>query len=85
MTGQQPIDLGTQMMKKWSITTEEYVMSSVKNLVMITALAILLGFGTACFSHLAGSSKPAKEAEIPECAGLSGQARIDCETRHKKQ
>jgi hypothetical protein len=60
-------------------------MSNVKNLVMITVLAISLVFGTACFRHLAGSSEPAKEAEIPECAGLSGQARIDCEERHKKK
>lgn len=60
-------------------------MSNVKNLVMIAALAILLGFGTACFRLLAGSNEPAKEAEIPECAGLNGQAKIDCEARHKKQ
>jgi hypothetical protein len=60
-------------------------MSNIKNLVMITTLAILLGLGTACFRLLAGSSEPAKEAEIPECAGLGGQAKIDCEARHKKQ
>jgi hypothetical protein len=52
---------------------------------MITALAISIGFGTACFRLLAGSSEPAREADIPECAGLSGQAKIDCEARHKKQ
>ena len=59
-------------------------MSKVKNLMMITSLAIVLGLGTACFSLFTGSKKPAKEAEIPECAGLSGQAKIDCEARHKK-
>jgi hypothetical protein len=60
-------------------------MSNIKNLMMITALVISIGFGTACFRLLAGSSEPAREAEIPECAGLSGQAKIDCEARHKKQ
>ena len=59
-------------------------MSNVKNLVMITALAIVLGFGAACFRLQANSSDPARKAEIPECAGLSGQAKIDCEARHKK-
>ena len=60
-------------------------MSKTKNLMMIAALAVALGFGTACFSHFAGSKEPAKEAEIPECAGLRGQAKTDCEARHKKQ
>ena len=41
-------------------------MSKAKNLMMIAALAVALGFGTACFSHFAGSKEPAKEAEIPE-------------------
>ncbi len=59
-------------------------MSKVKNLIMITALALVLGLGTACFSLFTGSNKPAKESVIPECAGLSGQAKIDCEARHKK-
>jgi hypothetical protein len=73
------------MMKKGSIPKEVVVMSNIKNLVMIAALAISLGFGTACFRYLAGDSEPAKEAEVEECAGLSGQARIDCEAQHKKQ
>ncbi len=59
-------------------------MTNVKNLMMFTALAIVLGFGTACFGLFAGSKKPAQEAEITECAGLSGQPKIDCEARHKK-
>ena len=63
---------------------KEESMSKVKNLMMIAALAIGLGLGTACFSIFSGGKEPAKEAEIPECAGLSGQARIDCEARHKK-
>lgn len=59
-------------------------MATFKNLMMITALAVVLGFGTACFGLFAGSKKPAQEAEVTECAGLSGQAKIDCEARHKK-
>jgi hypothetical protein len=59
-------------------------MSKVKNLVMITALALVVGLGTACFGLLGDKSQPAEEAEIPECAGLTGQAKIDCEARHKK-
>lgn len=59
-------------------------MCNTKDLVMITALAILLGFGTACFGLL-GDSKPSKEAEIPECAGLGGQAKVDCEAKYKQQ
>ena len=59
-------------------------MSKIKTLMMVTALAIVLGLGTACFGLLGDSKQPAKEAEIPECAGLSGQPRIDCEARHKK-
>ena len=51
---------------------------------MISGLAIVLGLGTACFGLFAGDKQPAKEAEIPECAGLSGQAKIDCEARYKK-
>ena len=60
-------------------------MLNLKNLLMVSALAVLLGLGTACFGLFSESDKPAKEAEIPECAGLSGQARIDCEARHKSQ
>ena len=48
----------------------EGVMLNVKNLIMIVALAIVLGFGTACFGLFTGDSKRAQEAEIPECAGL---------------
>lgn len=59
-------------------------MANTKNLVMISVLAIVLGLGTACFGLL-GDRKPAKEADIPECAGLSGQAKIDCEAKYKPQ
>jgi hypothetical protein len=61
------------------------VMSKTKTLVMVTALAAVLGAGTACYRLFGGSSEAAKEAEIEECAGLSGQTRVDCEARHKGQ
>lgn len=60
-------------------------MSRMKTLVMLAALATVLGAGTACFRLFGGSDAPAKEAEIEACAGLSGQAKIDCEARHKQQ
>jgi uncharacterized membrane protein len=60
-------------------------MSKVKSLVMLAALATVLGAGTACFRLFGGSDEAAKDAEIEACAGLSGQARIDCEARHREQ
>ena len=60
-------------------------MSRLKTVVMLGALAFVLAAGTACFSLFAGSDEPAQEAEIAECAGLSGQAREDCEKRHRGQ
>jgi hypothetical protein len=71
-------------MEKRHNPTKEEVMSKIVDLIMITAMAVVLGLGTACFGLFTDSKKPAKEAEIPECAGLSGQAKIDCEVRHKK-
>ena len=59
-------------------------MSKFKNLVMFMALALVCGLGIACFSFHKDNKKPAGKAEIPECAGLSGQAKIDCEARHSK-
>ena len=60
-------------------------MPKMKTVVMLTALATVLGAGTACFRMFAGSDEAAQDAAIAECAGLSGQARVDCEERHKKQ
>jgi hypothetical protein len=71
-------------MVNWHKFYKERGMSNVKNLIMLTALATVLGLGTACFGLFTGGDKPTQEAEIPECAGLSGQARIDCEANFKK-
>jgi len=51
-----------------------------KTIVMLAGLAGVLAFGTACFG-LFGSSKPQSETTVQACAGLSGQAKIDCEKR----
>lgn len=59
-------------------------MATMKDLLMIVALALVLGLGTACFGLFTGGDQPAGDAEVPECAGLSGQARVDCEARYKK-
>jgi hypothetical protein len=55
-----------------------------KTLVMLLALAAVLGAGTACFRLLAGITGPGEEAEVAECAGLAGEARTECEARHRK-
>ena len=60
-------------------------MIKLKDLVMVTMLAVALGLGTACFGLFGGSKETPKEAEVPECAGLSGKARSDCEAQYKKQ
>ena len=54
----------------------------MKNVLMALSLAGVFLFGTACFGWLM-RKEPATDAPIPECAGLSGQARIDCEARHR--
>lgn len=53
-----------------------------KTTLMILSLAGVFLFGTACFG-LFGSSKPAAPSAVAECAGLSGQARVDCEQKQK--
>lgn len=55
----------------------------IKTTLMALALGGVFLLGTACFGLL-DRSKPAQEAEIAECAGLAGQARIDCEQQHAK-
>ena len=56
----------------------------IKRTTMRLALAGVFLAGTACFGLFATKHEPAKDAEIAECAGLSGQARVDCEQRHRK-
>ncbi len=56
----------------------------IKRTTMLLALAGVFLAGTACFGLFATKRQPAQDAEIAECAGLSGQARVDCEQRHRK-
>ena len=56
----------------------------IKRTTMRLALAGVFLAGTACFGLFATKHGPSKDAEIAECAGLSGQARVDCEQRHGK-
>lgn len=52
-----------------------------KTAVMITGIAGVLAFGTACFGLFGTSKPPAADSGSEACAGLSGQAKIDCEKR----
>jgi hypothetical protein len=56
----------------------------IKRTLMLLALAAVFLAGTACFGLFTTKHEPAKDADIAECAGLSGQARVDCEQRHQK-
>jgi hypothetical protein len=56
----------------------------IKRTIMVLGLAAVFLAGTACFGLFATKHEPAKDADIAECAGLSGQARVDCEQRHQK-
>jgi hypothetical protein len=52
-----------------------------KTIVMLLGLAGVFAAGSACFG-LFSSEKPAPpETQVEACAGLSGQAKIDCERR----
>ena len=53
-----------------------------KTIVMLTGLAAVFAVGTACSSMFSGGSDPAPAAD--PCAGLSGQAKADCEQRQAK-
>jgi hypothetical protein len=67
------------------IEDRRLLMSKAKSLVMLSALATVVALGTACFGMFGGGKQPAEDAEIAACAGLSGQARIDCEAKYRKQ
>ena len=55
-----------------------------KRTMMLLALAGVFLAGTACFGLFTTKQEPARDADIPECAGLSGQALADCQERHRK-
>jgi len=56
-----------------------------KRIVMLGALAVLAGASTACFGLFTKSDPAPAPAASDPCAGLTGQARTDCETRSTGQ
>ena len=52
----------------------------MKTLVMLTGLAAAFAALTACFGMFS-SKPPPPETQVEACAGLSGQAKTDCEQR----
>lgn len=56
----------------------------MKTFLMLTGLAGVLAFGTACFQMFSAPAPPPAESRVEACAGLSGQALIDCEQRQDR-
>ena len=52
-----------------------------KTVLMLIGLAGVFAAGTACFGLFSSHTPPPAETEVEACAGLSGQAKIDCERR----
>jgi hypothetical protein len=55
-----------------------------KTIAMLLGLAGVLAIGTACSGLFTSSKPPPAQTEIEACAGLSGQAKVDCEQRRGK-
>lgn len=53
---------------------------TIKDLSMLLGLAAAFAIGIACFG-LSTENEPAAGTTAEKCAGLSGQAKIDCEQR----
>jgi hypothetical protein len=53
-----------------------------KTLLMVLGLAGAFAAGTACFGLFSSRSDRPEGTTVEECAGLSGQAKEDCERRH---
>jgi hypothetical protein len=53
----------------------------MKNLLMIIGLAGVFAAGIACFGLFTPSSDRPEGTTIEACAGLSGEAKADCERR----
>jgi hypothetical protein len=51
---------------------------------MMLGLAGVFAAGTACFG-LFTRTDPSAESSVEACAGLSGQAKADCERQHQEQ
>jgi len=55
----------------------------IKTALMVAGLAVFVGASTACFGLFSGGRDAADPPAADEaCAGLTGQAKIDCERRN---
>lgn len=54
-----------------------------KTMLMLLGLAGVFAAGTACFGLFSSDSPRPTQGEVEACAGLSGQAKVDCERRHQ--
>jgi hypothetical protein len=54
----------------------------MKTMLMLAGLAGVLAFGTACFGLFSAPEPAPAKSTVAACAGLAGQALIDCERRH---
>ncbi len=54
-----------------------------KTMLMLLGLAGVFAAGTACFGLFSSDSPRPPQGEVEACAGLSGQAKVDCERRHQ--
>ena len=54
-----------------------------KRVVMLSALGGIFLLGTACFGLFTKKDSSASST-VEACAGLSGQAKVDCEQRNAK-
>lgn len=52
-----------------------------KTIVMLLGLAGVFAAGSACMGLFTGRSDRAEPSAVEACAGLSGEARTDCEAR----
>jgi len=54
----------------------------MKTLLMLLGLAGVFAAGTACFGLFGPRSDRPEGTTVEACAGLSGDAKVDCERRH---
>jgi hypothetical protein len=54
-----------------------------KTILMLLGLAGVFAAGSACFGLFSSASTPPSPGGVEACAGLSGQAKVDCERRHQ--
>jgi hypothetical protein len=52
-----------------------------KTILMLTALGGVFLLGTACAGLFTKTSDQSESSKVAACAGLSGQAKVECEQR----